>query len=68
MAGSDEQWCRINREGGIAIFIAGSISLNASFLVPLLVHDSSHIVPIRSEILIASILIACGIETVEHWK
>ncbi len=33
MAGSDEQWYRINREGGIAIFIAGSISLLASIFL-----------------------------------
>ena len=33
MAGSDEQWYRINRQGGIAIFIAGSTSLLASIFV-----------------------------------
>lgn len=68
MGGSDEQWYRINREGGIAIFIAGSISLLASVFVPLFVHDSSKTVSMCSEILVASMLIACGIETVKHWK
>lgn len=68
MAGSDEQWYRINREGGIAIFIAGSISLLASIFVPVFVRDQSQVISICSEILVASILIACGIETVKHWK
>jgi uncharacterized membrane protein len=67
MAGSEEQWYRVNREGGIAIFIAGSISLLASLFVPFLVHDSSQVVPICSQILIASMLIACGVETFKHW-
>jgi len=68
MAGSDEQWYRINREGGIAIFIAGSISLLASIFVPLFARDPSQIVPICSQILVASMLVACGIETIKHWK
>jgi hypothetical protein len=68
MAGSDEHWYRINREGGIAIFIAGSMSLLASILVPLFVHEPSQIVAICSEILVASMLIACGIEAIKHWK
>jgi uncharacterized membrane protein len=68
MAGSDEQWYRINREGGIAIFIAGSISLLASIFVPVFVRDQSQGISICSEILVASMLIACGIETVKHWK
>ncbi len=68
MAGSDEQWYRINREGGIAIFIAGSISLLASILLPVFVRDQSQVISICSEILVASMLIACGIETVKHWK
>ncbi len=68
MAGSDEQWYRINREGGIAIFIAGSISLLASIFLPVFVRDQSQVISICSEILVASMLIACGIETVKHWK
>jgi uncharacterized membrane protein len=68
MAGSDEQWYQVNREGGIAIFLAGSISLLASIFVPLFVRDLSQIASICSEILIASMLIACGIETIKHWK
>ena len=68
MAGSDEQWYRLNREAGIAIFIAGSISLLASVFVPIFIHSQSQIVPICSEILVASMLIVCGIETVKHWK
>ncbi len=68
MAGSDEQWYRINREGGIAIFIAGSISLLASILLPVFVRDQSQVISICSEILVASMLIACGIEAVKHWK
>jgi hypothetical protein len=68
LAGSDEQWYRINREGGIAIFIAGSISLVAPIFLPFFVHDSSQIASICSEILVASMLIACGVETVKHWK
>jgi uncharacterized membrane protein len=68
MSGSDEQWYRVNREGGIAIFIAGSISLLACVFVPLFVNDWQQVVRICSEILIASMLIACGIETVKHWN
>ena len=68
MTGSDEQWYTVNREGGIAIFIAGSVSLLASFFVPLFAHDPSQVTRICSQILVASMLIACGIETVKHWK
>ena len=68
MAGSDEQWYRINREGGVAIFIAGSISLLASIFLPVFVCDPSQVISICSEILVASMLMAWGIETVNHWK
>lgn len=68
MTGSDEQWYGVNREGGIGIFIAGSVSLLACIVVPLFIHGPSQVVRICSEILVASTLIACGIETVKHWK
>lgn len=68
MSGSDEQWYRVNREGGISIFIAGSISLLACVVVPFFVHDQRELVQVCSLILVASMLIACGIETVKHWN
>ncbi len=68
LSGTDEQWYQVNHEAGIGMFIAGSVSLLACVIVPFFEHDLGKVIQICSFVLVASVLIATGIELVQHWK
>ena len=68
MAGSYEQWYRLNHEAGVALFIAGMVPILAWLVVPYMVDDPRLVAEICFLVMGISVATACAIEIVKHWN
>lgn len=61
MSGSEEQWYAVNKTGGIALSIAGAVSLLSCFVIPRFETDAHFITVLCTSVLVASLLISLGV-------